>query len=305
MTMLNDSVWVREHLAWMRAEGIWPNGLRYLWTDAFGLILLVSLYRELDDPAYLDEARGLVTAVESVLGRERGIRIGEAPERDGQYFHYLAMWIFALARLAEVDPAYRQRGITLVHEIHEHFLVPGRGVHWKMTEDLSRPYPGSGLGMLDAFQGCIAYHALDPAGLSREIADLQTIMDRHYRQLAITQDLALGMMLWMCHFQPEADWSRFQTRRCLAVLDELWNEDGWFSRDPRQRNVRFAFTNYGVAIGLQAIDAGLERVQRLVGYFERYRSGDEYDREAITHVMACSAHFPGLLLSDARRELAA
>ena len=28
----------------MRAERIWPNGLRYLWTDAFGLMLLVSLY---------------------------------------------------------------------------------------------------------------------------------------------------------------------------------------------------------------------------------------------------------------------
>ena len=28
-------------------------------------------------------------------------------------------------------------------------------------------------------------------------------------------------------------------------------------------------------------------------YFDSYRSGDEYDREAITHVMACCSHFPG------------
>jgi len=34
----------------------------------------------------------------------------------------------------------------------------------------------------------------------------------------------------------------------------------------------------------------------LNAYFETYRSGDEYDRNAITHVMACSSHFPGLLL---------
>ena len=27
-------------LAWMREQRIWPNGLRYLWTDAFGLVLL-------------------------------------------------------------------------------------------------------------------------------------------------------------------------------------------------------------------------------------------------------------------------
>jgi hypothetical protein len=30
---------------------------------------------------------------------------------------------------------------------------------------------------------------------------------------------------------------------------------------------------------------------------ETYRSGDEYDRAAITHVMACNSHFPGLLLT--------
>jgi hypothetical protein len=32
------------------------NGLRYLWTDAFGLVLLVSLHRQLGDRSYLDEA---------------------------------------------------------------------------------------------------------------------------------------------------------------------------------------------------------------------------------------------------------
>jgi hypothetical protein len=33
----------------MREQRIWPNGLRYLWTDAFGLVLLVSLYRDLHE----------------------------------------------------------------------------------------------------------------------------------------------------------------------------------------------------------------------------------------------------------------
>ena len=37
---------VMARLAHMRAEKIWPNGERYLWTDAFGLVLLVSLYKE-------------------------------------------------------------------------------------------------------------------------------------------------------------------------------------------------------------------------------------------------------------------
>ena len=38
---------VLDKLRWMRQQRIWPNGLRYLWTDAFGLVLLVSLHRHL------------------------------------------------------------------------------------------------------------------------------------------------------------------------------------------------------------------------------------------------------------------
>ncbi len=37
---------VLDKLDWMRAERIWPNGLCYLWSDAFGVVLLVSLCRE-------------------------------------------------------------------------------------------------------------------------------------------------------------------------------------------------------------------------------------------------------------------
>jgi len=43
--MLRDVDYVLAKLDWMREQGIWPNGLRYLWTDAFGLVLLVSLRR--------------------------------------------------------------------------------------------------------------------------------------------------------------------------------------------------------------------------------------------------------------------
>ena len=56
---------------------------------------------------YLDEAEWLVSEVTRVLGRRRGDRIGEATDRDGQYFHYLAMGMFALARLGDLKPQYR------------------------------------------------------------------------------------------------------------------------------------------------------------------------------------------------------
>ncbi len=50
MRGLQDIDTVLSKLAWMRAEHIWPNGLRYLWTDAFGVVLLASLYDALEGP---------------------------------------------------------------------------------------------------------------------------------------------------------------------------------------------------------------------------------------------------------------
>ena len=112
--MQRDRAYVEEKLAWMRDRAIWPNGQRYLWTDAFGVVLLVSLYHNSGDEAYLEQAEWVVAQVERVLGRERGIRIGEAPDRDGQYFHYLAMWIYALGQLGALRPTYRKRAVDLV-----------------------------------------------------------------------------------------------------------------------------------------------------------------------------------------------
>jgi hypothetical protein len=284
-------------LDWMRAERIWPNGPRYLWTDAFGVVLLVSLADELSDDAYLREAEGVVAEVGRVLGRPRGIRIGEAPDRDGQYFHYLAMWLFALHVLAERRPAYRQQAIGLVRHIHPCFVRPGIGVIWKMREDLSAPYPGFGLGALDPFHGYVVYRLLDEEELAGEIRDMQGLVQRLYGDLDVTQDLGLGMILWMSHFFPGATWARVLRERSLATLDRMWvDPPGYFCREPGLRDVRFAFTNHGVSVGLQAVGAQIDRVRALQRYFAAYRSNDEYDRNAITHVMACSSLFPGKLI---------
>ena len=294
--MLADTRYVLAKLNWMREHRIWPNGLRYLWTDAFGVILLVSLAEALEQPEFIDDARWVVAEVDRVLGRRRGIRIGEEPDRDGQYFHYLAMWIYALAVLARHDPRYRDKGIDLVKRIHRAFVLPGRGVIWKMKEDLSGPYPGYGLGALDAFDGYVSYRMLDEAALSKEIAEMVGLIDQTANDLVITQDLGIGMMLWMSHFFPGEPWARQQRRRCLTMLDRMWQRPGYFCREPEQPDIRFAFTNYGVSVGLQAVGASPERVAALNRYFDEYRSGDEYDGAAITHVMACSSHFPGLLI---------
>jgi hypothetical protein len=296
MPAKTDTGYVLNKLNWMQARQIWPNGLRYLWTDAFGVVLLVSLYDEFGEDRFLHEAEWVVGEVSRVLGRPRGLRIGEEADRDGQYFHYLAIWLYALAVLGRRVPSYRQMGIDLVHQVHDAFLVPGRGVIWKMKEDLSGPYPGYGLGALDAFDGYVSYRLLDESALSRQIADMRTIMNRTAPDLVITQDLGLGMMLWLTHFFPEEPWAQLQKRRCINVLDRMWKDDSYFCREPTLPRTKFAFTNYGVSVGLQAVSEMPERVHRLNSYFEGYRSGDDYDQAAITHVMACSSHFPGALI---------
>ena len=285
-------------LRWMREQKLWPNGRRYLWTDAFGVVLLVSMYKHLHDEGYLDEAEWLVSEVTRVLGRQRGIRIGEASDRDGQYFHYLAMWMFALARLGDLKPEFRHQGVKLAHDIHRAFVIPDTGVIWKMKEDLSGPYPGFGLGALDAFDGYVSYRLLDEHALAPEIAEMQALVNRDYKDLSIDQDLGLGMMLWLAHFFPDESWANVQSPRALAMLDRMWvDPPGYFCRTPALRHVKFAFTNYGVSLGLQAVQRKLDRVIKVNSFFDTYRSNDEYDRDAITHVMACTSHFPGEFIS--------
>lgn len=298
MVGLQDIDYVLAKLRWMEQSRIWPNGLRYLWTDAFGVVLLVSLYRELNDASYLARAEQVVRDVDRVLGRPRGIRIGEAPDRDGQYFHYLAMWLYALAVLGRCNGDYTKKGVALVRQIHDAFVVPRRGVLWKMREDLSGAYPGYGFGALDAFDGYVSYRLLDETALAREIGDMRGLMEGVYDNLHVTQDLGIGMLLWLSHFFPNEPWARVQRIRCLKTLDAMWCSDSYFCREPGARQTKFAFTNYGVSIGLQAVGVDQARVGALNGFFESYRSHDEYDREAITHVMACNSHFPGLLLAD-------
>jgi hypothetical protein len=164
---------------------------------------------------------------------------------------------------APSDREYRERAIGIVRDIHPRFVLPGTGVIWKMTEDLRAPYPGYGLGALDAFHGYVVYRLLDEAGLAHEIDEMRDLIEASWRGLAITQDLGLGMMLWMTHFFPEEVWAFEQRRRSLATLDRMWiDPPGYFCREPGYPQVRFAFTNYGVSLGLQAVES---RGTRCVG----------------------------------------
>jgi hypothetical protein len=288
-------------LQWMRKRRIWPNGLRYLWTDAFGVVLLVSLYLETGEASYLEEAEWVVKEVYRVLGRPRGLRIGEEPDRDGQYFHYLAMWMFALYTLGRVKPEYADVAVDLARDVHPAFVIPGVGVIWKMQEDLSEPYPGFGFGGMDHFDGFVVYRLIGARRLVREIRDMERLVEQSYREVSITQDLGLGMMLWMTHFFPGEPWAKLERERSLKTLNAMWiDPPGYFCREPYLQHVKFAFTNYGISLGLQSVGAEPGRVALLNTFFDDYYSGDEYDTNAITHVMACTSFFPGCFISKNR-----
>jgi hypothetical protein len=296
-----DLAKVIKKLEWMENNKIWPNGLRYLWTDAFGLVLLVSLYQKTKDEKYLVQSQTLVKDVRKVLGRKRGIRIGEEPDRDGQYYHYLIMWIFALWRLGQVDKNYADMPINLVKEIHKPFLNQGVGVYWKMKEDLSGPYPGYGYGAMDHLDGYVVYRLIDKEQkfLKDEIKDMEILTMKSFKMMDTDQDLGAGMTLWLTHFFPQEEWSIHLRKMSLKKLDKMWvDPPGYFCRATYLKSVKFAFTNFGISLGLRAIGVWGDRVTKLNNYFEDYKSEDEYDYNSITHVMYCTSHFPGKFLKD-------
>lgn len=94
---------------------------RYLCPDAFGVINFITLSKETGEGKYLTHAKRLTRTVHDVLRRTRdgkarlpgasdlnplggGLRIGKEDEGgsdgDGQYHHYLTLWMFALNRLS-------------------------------------------------------------------------------------------------------------------------------------------------------------------------------------------------------------
>jgi hypothetical protein len=129
---------------------------RYLWTDAFGVVNFLTLYKETGDDSYLSLAKSLVQKVHDVQGRTRdgqsrlpgatdenplggGLRIGKedaaGSDCDGQYHHYLTLWMFALNRLsiAANDPSYNAQAISLAKAIHPRFFVGRSSSHPRMV----------------------------------------------------------------------------------------------------------------------------------------------------------------------------
>ena len=212
---------------------------RYLWTDAFGVIDFITLFRLTSSEVYLHLAARLIDAVHNTLGRTRsqdeflpgaspdhplagGLRIGKddetGPDGDGQYHHYLTLWMFALNRMsiASGEQKYNDLAVELAKAIHPAFMTardaPRPRMHWKMAVDLSHPLVHSE-GNLDPIDGYVIYSllqrfALDPGVLAQEISEYKKIVDAKWRHYQSDDPLDLGMTLWTAHwFAGVADWA--------------------------------------------------------------------------------------------------
>uniref|UniRef100_A0A093VLC0 Uncharacterized protein n=1 Tax=Talaromyces marneffei PM1 TaxID=1077442 RepID=A0A093VLC0_TALMA len=241
---------------------------------------------------YLILARRLVETVHDILGRTRdgkarlpgatdenplggGLRIGKLDETgvdgDGQYHHYLTIWMFALNRmsLATGDPTYNRQAVALAQAIHPRFFVNRTSTRprmvWKMSMDLATPLVPSE-GNLDPIDGYVVYRLLQASAmaiiscgsgnmgsdkgkvLDEEIADYKRVMERKGEHFVSADTLDLGMTLWTCHwFSDREKWASKLAERCFQQIYELFEIDRYLARNIKYR---LAFREFGTCLGI-------------------------------------------------------
>lgn len=287
---------------------------RYLWTDAFAVCALLSLFDVTRDQEFLDLATLLINQVHETLGRHRqddtrigwiseldedearrhptigGLRIGKqsnerAPgkalddleewDRDGQYFHYLTKWMHALERAAVVtsDATYCRWALELAQAAHmafTHRAADGgtQRMYWKMSIDLSRPLVTT-MGHHDPLDALVTYSELEQCRMAHfsdaELPNLQSQTDDVAAMCTgrtwVTDDpLGIGGLLFDIYRI-----SQLQTRGSTAGPTELEGiltdaREGLAIFNDRypihaRADIRLAFRELGLSIGLHAIEA--------------------------------------------------
>ncbi|KZT25642.1 hypothetical protein NEOLEDRAFT_1133107 [Neolentinus lepideus HHB14362 ss-1] len=319
-----------KHLAesWTPPPAVGGHRGRYLWTDAFGVVNLISLSKLTFDSVYITLASRLIETVHDVLGRTRdglqrlpcatdseplkgGLRIGKVdelgPDGDGQYFHYLTVWMFALNRMSKAtgERGYNELAVQLAKAVHPRFMVNRDAarprMYWKMSEDLSRPLVRSE-GNLDPIDGYVVYSLLQSAAgepvLQSKIAEYKKILETKWRNYGSSDPLDLGMTLWTSHWfvhDPQEEWARGLTQRAFR---DLWNvkASGYFDAPLA---MRLAFRELGTSLGTRChpIDSDFEELAHSITSTWESAISEDYDDEddlgPITCVMYVAAAFPG------------
>ncbi|RPB20883.1 hypothetical protein L211DRAFT_863152 [Terfezia boudieri ATCC MYA-4762] len=315
---------------------------RYLWTDAFGVVNFLTLFKSTGDRRYLIFAADLITAVHECLGRTRdrtrrlpgatdesplagGLRIGKkdelGPDGDGQYHHYLTLWMFALNRMAVATGQewYNKQAINLAKSIHDKFVYQRHSsrprMYWKMSMDLSKPLTTSE-GNLDPIDGYLTLRLLKKTAeenhmggggdkLDEELRDYKKIVDKKWAGYESSDALDIGMTLWSAHSSlgcQEEDWARGLCERMLHCLD-YYNQ-----LKTRPHKYRLAFREFGLVLGLRTYatqepstteaDMLYSLAEEIVCGWEKWDPLPEArktptDLKPITLVMYCAALHPG------------
>ena len=247
-----DTLSINQCRTWVPPELAEGHRGRYLWTDGFAVVNFITLYKENSDEKYLELARRLIHTVHDVLGRNRdgtsrlpgatdeyplrgGLRIGKhhatGSDADGQYHHYLTIWMFALNRMsiASRNVWYNNQAISLAEAIHPHFMINRNSqrprMFWKMSIDLQRPLVTSE-GNLDPIDGYVILNLLQETKgetvLAQEISEYKKILDTKWQYYHSEDPLDLGMTLWTAHwFDKKEEWAASLTEqafRCLCIL---------------------------------------------------------------------------------------
>ncbi|CAD0057644.1 unnamed protein product [Aureobasidium pullulans] len=240
---------------------------RYLWTDAFGVLNFITLFKETSQPHFLVLAAILVETVHGVLGRTRdlsarlpgasdetplagGLRIGKneasGSDGDGQYHHYLTLWMLALNRLsiASGEKKYNDQAISLARATHPAFMY---------QRDAPRPQMVCE-GNLDPINGLVTYRILqetsgNPEVLKEEISEYQKIVDQKWKGYTSSDTLDLGMTLWTVHwFSDRDDWAKQLAAAAIRDMRILFHESHYLDLPTAQR---LAFREFGTCLGIR------------------------------------------------------
>ena len=191
-----------------------------------------------------------------------GLRIGkehkEGGDADGQYYHYITKWAFALNRmsLARNDPKYNDWAVELLEAVHPHFVYrPGSSsgsgfggavagvprMFWKISIDMKHPMVPSE-GNLDPFDGLVTVRLVKNTAaafasgrgaqgqesevLVKEEEDFVAMVEAKYRRYTSSDPLDLGEALWLSHWAV-SDSTDSTTSAAAAAGEKMKKEEAW------------------------------------------------------------------------------
>lgn len=289
------------------------NTCRYLWTDAYAVFNYLELYRQTENQDYLGKAHLLIEDVHMTLGRYQqndsrdgwisglideegkkhptigGLRIGKKMherkpnqpydadkewDRDGQYFHYLSKWMYALCCTSQFTSNinYSLWAIELAKTAFDKFTytknAEKKQIYWKMSIDLTYPLVKT-MGHHDPLDGLVTYlylqhvliesnNALPKVSLDVEIKDFEIICDS--MSWATSDALGIGGLLnngcTLTKLLVTKKCSGYESMLLKILQDVELGIIHYLHTDELQKSAayRLAFRELGLSIGLHALE---------------------------------------------------